>query len=705
MAGDSWFQRRAAVRARAKDAERGSKEVVAELVGYLGDKSSDVREAACRGLMTVAERGDAATVAALLAAVTTDDSSDVRAAALEALGSLAASSPEVVALVSATASSAAADTQVRVAALVALGVMAGEYWLEGGDGEGEEATSLAAAVAVLAACAGGADPALARAALAALPAAAPADPAAAAEAVMRSLQSASPHVRIAALAAHAALALPGEASALDVVVARLSDTDSDVRSAAAATVARVVSEGDVRAVAALTSASRDSSAAVRAAALLALVTVSPRGHDGTTQVALAGLRDPEVETRKAALAAFTAVAKRDDQSLVRAVGDLLASRDQPARLAGIAALQAICDPQSDRGLKELCKKLNHDRKAVRADMRKALVEQKAHNKGWVLDACAAGLRDTTKTEIRFDALLSTQELCTEGDDMVASHLAIIVQQDKEPQNRRVAMQVLATAGKGCQDASRAAAEAMYEQDPEMREEALTTIMRATTCGDRFTIDCLVDMLPLSQIEFEKRAARRLDILKALATVAHGSDDRIALEALVERTQDLDIGVRSAALSTLLKVATKGNDVAINAAAELLLHDHPETRKEAIARFRFFADPWDPKAVRAALRGTSSDWYESRVASLHALAGVVNPGFLTSGEPSPAASDSDLKRFLFARLGELAEKDEYQPVKTAATNVLKHLDSGAPIPFLDNGSMTVAELGDHKRFMKPEGVTS
>lgn len=697
MAGDSWFQRRAAVRARAKEAERGSTETIAEIIGYLSDKSLDVRVAACRALVAIAERGDSDSVAALRKAAVSDESSDVRAAAIEAMGSVAACAPDNVALISSVVANSGMEMPVRVAALAAFGAMAGDYWLEGGVCEGEEFASLATGVGVVAVCASGPEATLAKAALAVLPAAAPANPGIAAEAVGKALQSSTPHVRVAALAAHAALVQPGDASALNVAVGMLRDADSDVRRAAAATVAQVACQGDDKVVTALTAASRDSCSVVRTAVLQALAIVSSIAHDGATQVALAALRDSEAEVRKAALAAFSTVARRDDQTLVRAVGDLLASKDQPARLGGIAALQSLCGSRSDHGLKEVCKKVNHQSKGVRADMRRALVDLGAHDNPWVLDACAAGLRDSTKTEIRFDALLAIRELCTKGNEMVARHLMEIVRGDREPQNRRLAMNVLATAGYGCRSTSEAAATAMFEKDQEMRAEALATIVRATPSGDRFTIVCLVDMLPLSEIEFKDRAERRLDILKALASVAHGSDDECALQALVERTQDLDARVRSAALLTLQKVATRGNEVAINAAAELLQHADPATRKEAISRFRFFAEPWDPRAVRAALRGTSSDWWENRVASLHALAGIVNPSL---GAPSGPSSDNDLKRFLLARLGELAQSDEYQPVKTAAANVLRHLESGTPIPFLDDGGMTVAVLGDHKRFVKP-----
>jgi len=717
------------VRALAKEAKRGDSSAVEKVVAALTDESADVREAAARALADLADVGNTEVLDAV-AKLLQDASADVRCASLEALSALAGDDVSRIAEAISGKACATAEKElaVRVAALRALQKVANTT-------QAVDDSSRAAAVQAAAQCASDGEPSVAKAALETLTVVAPPGSEDAVEAARKIFDCKVPLLRAAALTAFAAVAAPGDADAIKEVTVRLEkDEDSDVRAAALHAVAKIADEGDEQIIAVIARYLEDGRIAVRKAALEALLHVSPRGHLGAGLHVVQGLKDAEAAVRKVAGEVLAGVASPGSPELFDAVGQLLCNGSKDVRTTAVAALSVLGEgPDDQRPLQQVCKHFNHRSKNVRAHMRAVAEQLGGQGSQYVVEACAEGLQDEWREDIRLDALRALKDLGPAGNRLALEKVAHAANEDESPKIRRGALEVLTVLGKKRKVSMLVAAHAMQEHDPEVAQQGFRTMMKVAPTGSVYGLECLIEMLPLPHFEFEDRAERRVIILEAIGHVGVNTNHEGAIEALIERINDLTPSVRLAALDALQRVAKPGNEVVIEAVADMLDNTETETRNLAVERFKFFAEPGDQKAASAAIKRTRSSRYENRAAALHALAGVLDPGrceatpaLSDAGTSSPSCSKLDVVYWanrlrlsyrscqavahplvdgeVMSRLLELAVEDEYQPVKTAAMVILHHVETREPLPEGSLASTVYAPLGDASRFTK-SGVLS
>jgi len=117
------------------------------------------------------------------------------------------------------------------------------------------------------------------------------------------------------------------------------------------------------------------------------------------------------------------------------------------------------------------------------------------------------------------------------------------------------------------------------------------------------------------------------------------------------------------------------------------------------RLRCFAAPWDKQATLAATKRTACQCYENRIAALHALAGIVDPGAAVAGEEYLPPDEEVVQQLVH-----LSVEDDYQPVKRLAASILQHIQSKEPIELAGYGSLLVAPPLDNRRFMEAHEKT-
>lgn len=682
-AEQTWFQRRAAVRVLAAQAKKGDRKAIDNLLRALEDASADVREAAAHGLAGIAEVGDVEVLTMLNKALQ-DESTDVRSSVLEALGVLAAGDANIITQIAHYATNMEKEQKVRVAALTALRMVGSVYW----DSRHE---LLAPAVQTVADCTLEEDITVAITALGTLSTVAAASRDCAEQAVKASLKSSTPHIRMAALAALATMAPPSDADAITALSGCLTDDDSAVRAAALTALSRVATASDEDVITIICRCTDDKSPVVPVAAYAALRRIAPPGHERACFVAGArGLKHSEKDVRNAAAGMLADVAVRGDCRLMSVVGALLGDINKDVRLAAIASLEVLSEGgNADKGLHEFCKHLHHKAKAVRKEMREVIERLNGRGNREVINACCEGLKNRTRPDIRLDAIWSLQTLCNEADSFASERLAQLFDMEPVDENRRVLILVLATVGKSCPAAILTTAKAFVDAEDIVRDQALETIACVAPGGRRQAVRTLSEMLPLRDMLFEDRPSARLYIMQALEKIGPGCDESCAVDALVERTKDTYPAVRMAALRALEAVAARGNEPAVRAVAALLAVDDAPTRNQAMSRLKHIARPWDRTAALEASRvASTSKWYECRVAALHALAGVIDPGAEGFEQDEQYVPDE----VVIERLELLAKQDEYEPVKKAAAEILRHIRDREPMPALGLGSKVYAPLG-------------
>lgn len=676
------------------------------------DEAAEVRSAAARALADVAEPGNAEALGALCEALG-DDSVEVGCAALESLGALATgggsqSDRALERMAAAAHTNAASTPTLRKTALAALLRALG---MPGG----QTSQSLPILEATLA-CVGDEEPSVAEAALRLLPLAAPANPEEASNSATAALYGGcapaaakAPRVRCAALAAHGTLAPRGDDGAIEAAAAFLEEGNSEVRAAALDAVARIANVGDAHAISLALArveqtaggvGARETSSDVRKAALEALGRLAPRGHERALRSAVQGLKDTDVQLRKAARATIEALAPEEvDEELIAALAELLAHSDSQVRTTAIDALQSvrIGEEGKQRVVREICLRMHDRNRDVRRDMRKAALKLAGRGCPFVVLSLCDGLRPSEHEETKLDAARALPSLAEERDKDACDALARAADIDPSAKVRFTALQILAHMGKGRKASVRAAARALMSLEVGVREQALATLQAVLGNNGDYATDLLVEQLPLVNLEHNQRMGPRLHILQAIELAGVGTEDEDAIAALAERLEDRDSGVRVAALSALEKVAGRGgNEIALRGVAALFTCKCNETRKKAALHYRFLAHPWDHKAARIALEATAAEWWEHRLAALHALAAVVDPGSGPEGEPYREPPED-----VMARLEELSQRETHHPVKTVATAILQKVRKREAIPMSGYGTMMVVPMSDSKRFLPRE----
>mmetsp|Transcript_96823 Transcript_96823/g.152573 ORF Transcript_96823/g.152573 Transcript_96823/m.152573 type:complete len:607 (-) Transcript_96823:85-1905(-) len=518
-------------------------------------------------------------------------------------------------------------------------------------------------------------------------------------------------LRVVALDALAKLRRGGESLARDFLIEHVRiEQDSDVRAAALTALTSVAMEKDDQVIDLLCSSLEDHSSSVRRASYSLIPEVVQRGHHLTGISLVKGFKDENTDVRKSAVASFAAIAEKSDTVLMNTAGKVLECANRDFRSAALMALEAV-SVDSDLALAEVCKRLNHKSKHVRRHMLEAVARLNGASHPLVIAACVEALQDSSHEDVRFDALRALDSLFPKGNKLTLEHVARTASEDYVTRNQCFALQLLCKMGKGRRVAMLVAASALGERDADVVQQGFKTLIEVSPPGSNYALECLVELLPLRHLQLQERVDRRLYIIDAMMQIGSGTKHEASIQALTERIEDLNPSVRSIALEALQSIAGVGNARAVEAVANLLLSRDADMRALAVSRLQLFAAPFDPIAARAAIKHTASEHFETRVAALHALAGIINPSRIMSLDfklgleyaserlhLSRASSSLEWPQTeVLSRLEALASYDEYQPVKAAASTILTYLHKWEPIPSDGLGSVVYAPLGDATRF--------